>query len=48
MFPIPADVALSPLDKVGLLAPFILIGVLILAAAVAAVLLIVRFAKKKK
>lgn len=42
------DVAISPFEKVVTLWPFILIGALVLAAVVVAIVLIVKFSKKKK
>lgn len=43
-----SDVALSPIEKIEALWPFILIGALILAAVVIAIILIVKFSKKNR
>ena len=43
-----ADVAITPIQKIAVIWPFILIGLVILAAIVVSVILIVKLAKRKK
>lgn len=43
-----SDVAFTPIEKIEVLWPFLLIGALVLAAVIVAIVLIVKFSKKKK
>ena len=48
MLPVLMDIALEPADYVKALWPYLVIGALVIAAIVVSVVLIVKFAKKKK